>query len=530
MELQDTTTDTSPGAIELVRRFRGLRALVLGDAMLDTYIEGVAERLCTEGPVPVVRKSGEYHLPGGAANTAVNLAALGAEVLFLGLVGNDNVGRQLRYVLGQRGVDDRWLVTQEHEPTQHKLRLLANGQYVARFDEGGIHAFMPEENIQQRLLAQLEQAFALCDLVVISDYRYGVLSPRVLEHLHTLQAERHLPMIVDSKALHNFKGLDASVITPNIIEARQLVGMTGHKPTSLTSAPLLAEARILAERLHSLLTTRYVAITLGGEGVFLLDQQGHEQYLPTASVARAHDVGAGDSFTAALSLALTVTDDIVEAARIGLDAASIAVSRVHTASVSHHDLLQRVSLRSHSEQSKAGNGRVDALRLAAILEPERQAGKRLIFTNGIFDILHAGHIHLLRQARELGDILVVGVNSDASARRLKGAGRPINGLRERMALVSALDGVDYVVPFEEETPTKLIRLLRPHVHVKGGDYANEDLPEAGAVQEAGGQMIIIPLLGGMSTSAVIDRIARMAMLQQAPEHVSSVQEEGRGSW
>ncbi|GHO80968.1 hypothetical protein KSD_87390 [Ktedonobacter sp. SOSP1-85] len=273
-----------------------------------------------------------------------------------------------------------------------------------------------------------------------------------------------------------------------------------------------------------------MAITLGGEGVFLLDHQGHERHLPTASVARAHDVGAGDSFTAALFLALTVADDIVEAARIGLDAASIAVSRVHTASVSHHDLLQRVSLRSHNEQSKAEIGRVDAIRLAAILEPERQAGKRLIFTNGIFDILHAGHIHLLRQARELGDILVVGVNSDASARRLKGARRPINGLRERMALVSALDGVDYVVPFKEETPTELIRLLRPHIHVKGGDYANEDLPEAGAVQEAGGQVVIIPLLGGMSTSAVIDRIARMAMLQQAPEHVSSVREEGRGSW
>ena len=523
-------THDSPGAIELVRRFRGLRALVLGDAMLDTYIEGVAERLCTEGPAPVVRKSGEYHLPGGAANTAVNLAALGAEVLFLGLVGNDNVGQQLRHELCQRGVADRWLMTQEHEPTQHKLRLLANSQYVARFDEGGIHAFIPEEEIQQRLLTQLEHAFALCDLVVISDYCYGVLSPRVLEYIHMLQSRRHLPIIVDSKALHNFKGLEISAVTPNIAEARILMGANGRKPTTSTPGTLLEEARILAEYLHELLTIRYVALTLGSEGVFLLDQRGHERHLSTAAVARAHDVGAGDSFTAALSLALSVTDDIVEAARIGLDASSIAVSRVRTASVSHHDLLQRISLRSHSEQRKAENGRMDATRLAAILECERQAGKRLVFTNGIFDILHAGHIHLLRQARELGDVLVVGVNSDASARRLKGPGRPINSLRERMALVSALDGVDYVVPFEEETPTELILLLRPHVHVKGGDYANEDLPEASAVQEVGGKVIIVSLLGGMSTSAVIDRIARLAIQQQMPERVSGVQKEGRGLW
>ncbi len=217
--------------------------------------------------------------------------------------------------------------------------------------------------------------------------------------------------------------------------------------------------------------------------MFLIDRSGAAQHVPTHPVVQASDIGAGDSFAAAMALALGAGGTIEEAARIANDAASIAVSKRWTATVSHQELLQRVSLREHAARFTSLTGEVaspDALpALLAQLEAARLRGQTIVFTNGVFDILHAGHIQFLRQAKALGDLLVVAINSDASARRLKGKNRPINSERDRAALVAALDPVDFVLLFDEDTPTEMIRLLRPAIHVKGGDYADEALPEAG---------------------------------------------------
>ncbi len=504
-------------AIEIVRRFRSLRALVIGDAMLDTYMEGTASRICSEGPVPVVRKTAEHRTPGGAANTAANLRALGAEVMFLGVVGRDIAGSLLRAALREQGVDDTWLVEDEQMATLHKLRILADGQYVVRFDEDGAQVSSRQE-ARTQLLEHLERTFAECDVVVLSDYGYGVVTQEVVGRLGELRAVHPCVFVVDSKQLQRFPQLGATVVTPNLLEARLLAERELGEHAAEADSPdaVVPEAERIGKALLRMVDAEHVAITLAGDGVLLLARQGGVTYLPAHPVAAVNVAGAGDSFTSALALALAAGTPMIEAAQIGLDAASIAVTKRWTATVQQQELLQRVSLRTHADEARARipanetASRQTLSRLMATLATERQAGRTIVFTNGVFDILHAGHVELLRQAKALGDVLVVGINSDRSARRLKGKNRPINSERDRMALVAALDAVDHVVLFEEDQPANLIRALRPHLHVKGGDYADEMLPEAEAVREVGGRVVILPLAGSLSTSGMIERIAALA--------------------
>lgn len=509
-------------SIELVQRFRSLRVLVIGDAMLDTYLEGTASRLCSEGPVPVVRKTAEYRLPGGAANTAANLRALEADVLFLSVVGRDIAASLLRSELQTRNISDRWLVEDEHAPTLHKLRILADGQYVVRFDEGeekGYHFPDPyTATTHQRLLANLNTAYAQCDLVLVSDYCYGVLSNTLIARLQELHTAQPKVLLINSKSLQRFRHVNATIVTPNHLEAQLLneYGNEQQPDSSVHSGPStptvegLEEIASCGRHLLSLLSSTLVAITLAERGVFLLDRSGQTLHLPAHPVPSANDVGAGNSFASALSLALAAGGNVAEATRIAIDAAGIAVTRRWTAVVHHQELLQRVSLRTYANSSTTAHAQTLLSHLLTLLATERASGRSIVFTNGVFDILHAGHVQFLRQAKALGDVLIVGVNSDSSARRLKGANRPITNERDRIALVAALDMVDHVVLFTEDTPTELIRTLRPHIHVKGGDYAHEALPEAEAVQAGGGHVVILPLAGSMSTSEIINRIVALA--------------------
>ena len=498
--------------IDYVRSFRGLRALVVGDAMLDTYLEGTATRLCREGPVPVVRRIKEHHIPGGAANTAANLHALGADVCFLSVVGRDSAASMLRAALREQGIDDRWLVEDESTKTLHKMRIMADGQYIVRVDEDA-RAHSPES--EARLFANLAEVFSSCDVVLISDYGYSAISDEMIAQLKALRESHPCSLLVDSKNLSRFHSMGATVVTPNHFEAWLLVEPgCATDPTIPTSD--LTELDRLGRRLLARIDADHAAITLAADGVFLMDRQGEALHIPAHPVAQANDVGAGDSFAAAMALALAAGGSIAEAGRVAIEAASIAVTKHRTAIVRHQELLQRVSLIEHAESAGvptalAGIWSPEALaQLTAHLDAARQHGRSIVFTNGVFDILHAGHVQFLRQAKALGDMLVVGVNSDRSTRRLKGKGRPINSERDRMALVAALDAVDHVILFEEDTPIELIRTLRPHIHVKGGDYADEELPEAKIVQEVGGRIVILPLAGGMSTSKMIDRIVALA--------------------
>jgi D-beta-D-heptose 7-phosphate kinase/D-beta-D-heptose 1-phosphate adenosyltransferase len=489
--------DRDHAAVDVVRGFQGLRALVVGDAMLDTYLEGDATRLCKEGPVPVLEKTAVVHAPGGAANTAANLRALGAEVVYIGIVGTDPTAEQLRHTLRERGVDDRWLVADPSCATLHKTRVIANGQYVVRFDEGDVRRCGPDST--GTVLRHLAEQFHRCDLVVVPDYGYGVISDTLIARLAEVRKRRRIVIAVDSKHPHRFAHAGATVITPNFAEAWQAV----HPDESPPRHPAPELAGEIGRRLLKQIDSELIVVTLAGDGVVIVNRDGEVSHVPALAVAHAGDVGAGDSFTAAMALALASGAGPGQAAQIGIDAAGIAVTEHHTAVVRHRDLLRKVSLEEHApDQSLKA--------LAAILDAERFAGRTIVFTNGVFDILHAGHVQLLRRAKALGDVLVVGINSDASTRRLKGRTRPINTERDRLALVAALDSVDYAVIFEEDNPAELIRALRPHIHVKGGDYTPEALPEADATREVGARVEILPLVDGRSTTNVIRKIESLA--------------------
>lgn len=483
-------------AAEVVQRFPGLRVLVVGDVMLDTYLEGTATRLCREAPVPVVVGQSEQRRPGGAANTAANLRALGAEVELVGIIGSDPVAARLRTTLKDAGVSDRSLVADEGVTSLHKLRVLADDQYLVRFDEGDLASCSP--TARRAFLDRVETLYSRCDLVILSDYACGTVSEEVIELLRRLRADRPCILAIDSRDVHRFAHAGATILTPNLQEAQAVASREG----TLQGA----DPEAVALRLRQLLDAEHIVITMAGDGALLVDGAGRMTRLPTYPVTGASDVGAGDAFAAALALALASNANVTQAAQIGIDAASIACTKRRTAVVTHRELLQRVSLRHEG----APCGPLSLKEVATRLDAERHAGRRIVFTNGVFDILHVGHIRLLQQASQLGDVLVVGINSDASVRRLKGEQRPINEELDRLALITALDPVDYAVIFKEDTPAETIRALRPDIHVKGGDYTAETLPEIDAVREVGARVEILPFVEGMSTTNVIDRILLLA--------------------
>jgi len=487
------------GDIDVVQRFRGLRVLVIGDAMLDSYLEGTAARICSEAPVPVVRKLAEERVPGGAANVAANLAALGAEVFLLGATGDDPAGQLLRAALRDRDIDDSWLVTDARATTLHKLRILANGQYIVRFDEGGDGQY--GRTTRQSLQAALDHIYPSCDLVVLSDYNYGVISDALLGEIRRLREGMPLLLAVDTKKLVRFREVGATIITPNHLEARVAAGLS----TDDADVHDIHATMRVGRRLIEAIDTEHLAITLGAEGVCLINRCGQARHLPGHPVPHVSDVGAGDSFLAVIALAIASGAQAHQSARIAIEASCVAAGKRRTSTVSLQELLQRISLQAHIAEPRGVDRELGSL--VAALDTARAAGQTVVFTNGIFDLLHAGHVEFLRRARQLGDLLVVGVNSNRTTRLLKGVNRPLNDERNRLALVRALEPVSHALLFDDEEPSAIIRALQPDIHVKGGDYAGIELPEADAVAEVGGRIVILPLAGASDARQLIERIS-----------------------
>jgi len=473
------------GLAALVRGFRGRRCLVIGDVMLDVFERGRAARLAPDAPVPVVTEVSETASPGGAANVAANLAALDAGVTLLTAIGDDAAGAELLKKLGEIEVDTGDILRLPGRATVVKKRLVADGATLARVDSGDKE---PLTGTAEREFAERAAALAKsAEVVVVSDYSGGVLTQRVAD---ALGATGHGCMLLDSKEPLRLRWRNLAAATPNHLEAQRALDLP------LRQDPGRVDAGAVAEALRREIGAATVTVTLAEAGAIVADEAG-AVLVEGRRVADPDVNGAGDTFLAAFALALGGGGAPSVAARLGVEAATLAAARPGTAPVSLRELLQRLPEEPSGSEPES---------LEEDLERVRRSGGKVVFTNGCFDLLHRGHLFLLREARKLGDILVVGLNSDGSARRVKGPGRPVTLEEDRAELLRALPCVDHVVVFDEDTPEALIQHVKPDLHVKGGDHAGGHLIEESVVEDIGGEVVVLPLLPGRSASATIEHI------------------------
>lgn len=464
--------------------FDSTRILVAGDVMLDRYWTGPTSRISPEAPVPVVRVEEVEERPGGAANVAVNLAGLGVRVKVAGLVGADEAAASLERALAGRGIECLFQ-TEPSIPTITKLRVLSRHQQLIRLDFERDHRRVDTSALRRRCTEQLAQV----DALVISDYGKGTLQdlPAYIEAAR----RAGVPVLVDPKGRDYQIYRGATIITPNLSEFEAVVGPCEHD----------AELVEQGERLRAELDLEALLITLSERGMLLIRAGEPALHLPTRA-REVYDVtGAGDTVISTLAAALAAGQDYARAAAVANIAAGIVVGKLGTGAVSVPEL--RRALR---EQASSWSSVLSREALLEAVEEARAHGERIVMTNGCFDLLHEGHVAYLEQARRLGDRLIVAVNDDDSVRRLKGEGRPVNTLKRRMAVLAGLACVDWVVPFSEDTPRELICALRPDVLVKGGDYHPEQIAGHDCVTEAGGEVVVLDYLEGVSTSGIIAHI------------------------
>lgn len=460
------------------------KVLVVGDVMLDRYWYGDALRISPEAPVPVVKVGQDEERVGGCGNVGLNIAALGARARVLGITGKDEAGSRLASLLQQGGCEAELLQSAGH-PTITKLRVISRHQQLMRLDF--------EESLQGVNAAALKTAFdsglAEADVVVLSDYAKGTLSGAA--QLISRARAAGKTVVVDPKNADFGAYRGASVVTPNMQELTAAVGPCADE------AEMVRKARELMQRfaIDNLLITR------SEKGMTLLRGDHEPLHLP----ARAREVfdvtGAGDTVVAVLASALAAGLDLAEAASLANLAAGIVVGKFGTATVSRDELEQAL----HSQLDTA-QGVVDEEALSGLLAEARARGERIVMTNGCFDILHPGHVAYLQQAAGLGDRLIVAVNDDASVARLKGPERPVNTLGQRMAVLAGLRSVDWVVPFGEDTPERLICRLLPDYLVKGGDYRPQQIAGHDCVVANGGEVVVLDFVEGCSTTGLIEAI------------------------
>jgi len=478
---------------KLIQSFTGLKVLVVGDALLDTYLAGVPGRLAREAPVPVLDLVDRRDMPGGAGNTAVNLQALGAQTTLLSVTGSDDEGARLRTILEKNGIRSDNLISCKDRWTCAKNRLYAGNQMTARFDRGTTECLSPAT--AALITERLDSLFSAADAVIISDYGCGVLTPQIIDHLRVLQNRYPRLLLVDSRdRLLDYRHVGATVVKPNYQEALEALGFDDQPAAEKRADRLLP----FGEEILSLTGAQIAAVSIDSDGA-LIFEKGRDPYRTYGLATRnSYAPGAGDTFAAAFTLALVAGAETTTAAEIASAAAAVVVNKEGTAACLQHELLARVSY--------DGKYISDLSRLVLTLDACRKQGRRIVFTNGCFDILHRGHITYLNRAKNPGDILVVGVNSDSSVQRLKGPDRPINTLEDRIKVLSALSCVDYLTAFDGDTASDLVRVVRPDVFVKGGDYTKDRLPEAPVVEGLGGVVRILPFLDNRSTTRIIERI------------------------
>jgi D-beta-D-heptose 7-phosphate kinase/D-beta-D-heptose 1-phosphate adenosyltransferase len=468
--------------------------LCVGDVMLDRYVYGDVARVSPEAPTVVLAARWEDVAPGGAANVALNIASLGARCVLVGTIGDDEPARMLIERLAKNKKIEPRLVADAARPTTMKVRFVSEHYSTHLLRADWEDARTLEAEGENEILARALDALPDCGTLTLSDYGKGVLTPRTIEELIAAARKAKKPVIVDPKGndyrIYRF----ATLITPNRGELSRALNREVRSDDDIASG-----AAELCERAD----VDAILVTRSEEGMTLV-QRGEEPVQIPAAPVRVRDVsGAGDTVTATLASMLAMGADLEAAARAANAAAAVVVGKRGTASVSFTELramLLPPALRAYEEKLALDSGLLDE-RLGAW----RRAGLRIGFTNGCFDLLHPGHLKVLAEARAACDRLVVGLNGDASARRLKGEGRPIQDEVSRAQLLAALEAVDLVAIFEEDTPLELIRRVRPHVLVKGGDYTREQVVGREIVEAAGGEVLLVDLMPERSTTRLVER-------------------------
>lgn len=469
-----------------IPNFAGARVLVAGDIMVDQYWFGQVGRISPEAPVPVVRVRESEHRPGGAGNVAVNLASLGAQTSLLGFTGDDDAADQLGAMLEKRGVVCHF-VRLQGVPTTTKLRVVSRNQQLIRLDLEEDADALPAGSLLEVFAVALENV----DVVILSDYAKGAL--REAPELIRLCNEADIPVFVDPKGVDFERYRGATALTPNLAEFEAVAGECGDDN----------EISERGEALRRQLDIDLLLVTRSERGMTLIGVDEGPLHLP-AEAREVYDVtGAGDTVIAAFAASVAAGAAAGHAAAIANLAAGLVVRKLGVATVTRSEL--RLALH---QRGIGGRGLIDEESLREFIAEAQQRGETVVMTNGCFDIIHAGHVAYLEEAKSLGDRLVVAVNDDASVARLKGKDRPVVPLADRMSVLAGLAAVDWVVPFGEDTPERLICAVLPDILVKGGDYKPEEIAGAGCVTANGGQVRVLSFREGRSTSNLIEAIRR----------------------
>lgn len=463
--------------------------LVVGDIMLDNYYTGDIKRISPEAPVPVFRKKSERCVLGGAANVAANLIAAEQNVSILSIIGEDECGHTLLDLFNEKGVKTDLMEVTSRQTTQKTRFLAGNNQQVLRLDVEDTTPISKETC--DKLLNRLKSCVNMFDLIILSDYLKGLLTLDFTQGIIQLANHYGIPVVVDVKDPNVEKYKGATLVKPNQKELHDLTGMPVETDDEVVTA---------AEYLRTKCNNKYVLCTCGARGMVLVGNNKPVHFVP-AECREVFDVsGAGDTTIAYLAASMANNIDMDESVAIANYAAGIQVGKVGTSSVYLHEVRDYLANKDAGTTHKI----LSPAELSTFRNEHKD--KKIVFTNGCFDILHVGHKRYLEQASTLGDILVIGVNSDASVKRLKGPSRPVNSEQDRMEILSALGFVDYVVLFDEDTPYELIKTIQPDMLVKGGDYSIENVVGRDIVEARGGRVELIQFVEGKSTSNIINKI------------------------
>lgn len=470
--------------------FADCKILVLGDIILDRYIDGEIARISPEAPVPVLKKEKTFSRLGGAGNVAANLAGIGSPCFLISVSGNDAIRFELQALLQEGGID-HYLYADSGRATISKTRILSGQHHLLRIDEENTHALTQEA--EKAILAEFSKTLPDCKAVIISDYGKGICTPAVCREVIRMSRSSQIPVFVDPKGTDWSKYQGAACITPNLAEFSAVTAGRMETPEDLAAEGQALCARLGLERL---------LITLGVKGMQLVGPSGENQAVKARTKLVFDVSGAGDTVISALAACRAVEMGWRAAMETANLAAGIVVGKVGTQPAYLEEIQEE--LRTEQEGHRLKIKTLDEA--AQKISLWRRDGESIVFTNGCFDLLHPGHVHLLRQAAALGGKLVVGLNSDASVVRLKGAGRPVLNQGDRSTLLASLQDVDLVVIFEEDTPLRLIETLQPDILVKGGDYSKETVVGAELVETWGGHVALVELKAGIGTTDIINRI------------------------